>query len=257
MMKKISKEPSGIIKIIFFLVFYILFIFSGPIIRKLGVTPDSMQFTIIIFLVSCGFALLSFLLIKTTKITEKRIKTSLFTNILLVLIAIIVGLLLSGIFETIKEVAKQSLPLIIISILGAISPGVFEEFLLRGLAFKGFYDLLGHKKYRLFKSALFSSVLFGLIHLSNLRYGSLNSVLTQVVYAFAVGLLFSVIRIKFNGLAISIIIHSLIDLSTASTTGPGENSWTSIIIVFAPIAIISAICLVRLDKDYEAAFKHA
>ena len=75
-----------------------------------------------------------------------------------------------------------------------IIPGFFEEIIFRGIFLHGFT-----KSYSTLRSIIYSSVLFGLIHLNP----------WQFVGAFLIGLISAWIFIKTKSIIISILIHML------------------------------------------------
>lgn len=89
----------------------------------------------------------------------------------------------------------------------AFSPSIFfaplyEEFLFRGLLL-GF--LATHTS--ALRVVFLSSVLFGLWHFKNVLWMPIQPVLTQVVYATILGLVFSVITLRQQSLVPAIFLH--------------------------------------------------
>ncbi len=89
-----------------------------------------------------------------------------------------------------------------------ISVGTLEEFFSRYLIFV--YFLEKFKRYT--PSIFFVSLIFALLHISNLFFGSdLYSFIYQIEIAFIIGLILQYIFLKTNNLIIVITIHTLIN----------------------------------------------
>lgn len=236
----------------------IFFIFIGfDLIMKIltkSIAYSSFVSTLPRFIISMVLALSCYRSIKTQKIFEKSLTLSKSTFILLrtlLLLLVFILLMLLGIPSHINQVFDGGIKLIAITFILAISPGVFEEFLVRGLFFAGFLKMFQNNTSKLLYASFLSSLLFGMLHFYNLTEKPFYAVSQQVFYAVAMGLVFSVIRIKFNNLWISIAIHALIDFQPyVSTKISDESNWLPVLIIFLPIAIFSIIVLSKLDKDY-------
>lgn len=93
-----------------------------------------------------------------------------------------------------------------------ISIAVIEELVFRGVLLFLFLDLLRFKKYRYTLTALFTSLVFSLFHLTNLFIGmDVGSVLLQVVYTFLIGGMLAVVMLKTKNIWLCMIIHALFD----------------------------------------------
>lgn len=132
----------------------------------------------------------------------------------------------------------------------ALSAGIYEETLCRGLLFSFFLGLFRSKMQPLLWAAFASSLLFGLLHLAHLFSGqSVPTTLQQVFYAFVVGMAFSVIRISTNGIWVGIVIHSLVDFQPGITTETqGNGNWASTLVIFTPLLIFSVMYLVKVNR---------
>lgn len=99
----------------------------------------------------------------------------------------------------------------------ALTTGLFEELLVRGFAFNSFKECFGNSVSGIKKAIVWSSVLFGLIHVVNLGGYDLASVLTtlsQIISAIIVGMFFALVYVQSKNLLSVIIIHALIDAAT-------------------------------------------
>ena len=138
----------------------------------------------------------------------------------------------------------------------AVGTGIFEESLFRGTFFSVFMANMQYRSrsYQLTRSAIYSSIIFGLIHLTNVIGGNLQAVLQQVVYAMAFGLFLCVIRVMTNTLLWVIIIHTVADWAPATATGSGPtevSSWWLIVGVFGLLMLVSLVYLVKVDRLLE------
>lgn len=92
--------------------------------------------------------------------------------------------------------------------------GIAEEFLCRGWLQNEFIERYGDSKKHIILSILFSSLIFGLIHLSNLLNGQdLISTIMQVIQATSAGLLFGSIYYKTKNIWSVVFLHSVYDFS--------------------------------------------
>ena len=99
-----------------------------------------------------------------------------------------------NIWNNTQNVISGGLELFIPSLLIALSAGIFEEFLVRGLFLSGFLNLFQNNSFKLLLTSLISSILFGLLHLINLIHNPVNAILQQVLYATILGLIFSILN---------------------------------------------------------------
>lgn len=99
----------------------------------------------------------------------------------------------------------------------AFTTGLFEEMLVRGFAYNNFRRCFGSSLEGMKKSAIWSSLLFGAVHVVNLSGFDLASILTtlsQMIYASIIGMFFCIVYIQSKSMWTVIIIHALIDGST-------------------------------------------
>jgi membrane protease YdiL (CAAX protease family) len=94
-------------------------------------------------------------------------------------------------------------------------PSIFEEVVFRGIVLTVFLN-----KYSEFKSIIFSSLGFGLMHLLNLMNGAdFVWVMGQVVWAFILGLFYGYVFVRTRSLLPSMIVHYLGNVFIGSLTG--------------------------------------
>lgn len=90
--------------------------------------------------------------------------------------------------------------------------GIAEEFLCRGWLQNEFIERYGDTKKHIVLSLLFSSLIFGLIHFSNMLAGQdLFTTIVQVIQATSAGLLLSSIYYKTKNIWAVIFLHSIYD----------------------------------------------
>jgi len=87
--------------------------------------------------------------------------------------------------------------------------GLAEEYIFRGLLISLFLKIF-HEN--VFGAVIGSSIMFGLLHLINLRALPIGYVSAQVIFAAAIGIIFGAIYVKTRNLGIVILLHSLRDM---------------------------------------------
>lgn len=257
-MNKVLEKTSWQQKGILFITVYLVYIFSGklfvPILREFNLENNIIIVEITKTLLTLVLSLIIYLFLKDTKILKTKIKLNKSATILLLIFFIV--LLYSLIFsfelpEQIEAVFHVSFNEMLPSFLSALSAGVWEEMLVRGLAVALFFQLFQKEKNVLFLTGIASSVLFGLIHLSNIFMGQdLDATLQQVFYTIGMGLFLVVLRFLFNNLSMAMIAHFLIDfdLGIEKVDALSSNPWLEVLKIFIPLMIISLICLWSLDR---------
>lgn len=135
-------------------------------------------------------------------------------------------------------------------VISMIFVGFLEEIIFRGFLFTAM------NKDNVKIAILVSSVTFGMGHIVNLINGSGANVfsnLLQVVYATAVGFLFTIIFYKSKSLWPCIITHSLVNALSAISNNGILNSSVEIIItlIWSFISIFYAIYIIKIeDVEY-------
>lgn len=87
--------------------------------------------------------------------------------------------------------------------------GLAEEYLFRGIVLGIFLKLLHNNA---LGAVVGSSIMFGLIHLMNLKSLPIGYVSAQVIFAAAIGILFGTIYLKTRNLGIVVALHALRDM---------------------------------------------
>lgn len=156
--------------------------------------------------------ILGILIIKKLKIF-KKINSKIDKKTILISWLFIIYILFNIEIVNIKSNMILNLNLMIIE---GICIGFFEEIVFRGIILSLFLKQWNNNKKEIYFSVIFSSVLFGLIHLLNILSGnSIIEVLYQVIYASIIGIYFSVLLIRTNfNIIWCAILHSLYDIAS-------------------------------------------
>lgn len=133
---------------------------------------------------------------------------------------VIIGLLY--IFVQLPEnrfIAPNPLDFLILALSQLIGVGIFEEVLYRGLISKILLKKLGHSKRGKINACVISSVIFGMVHITNiidiainaehLSVGVILPVVSQIIFATAFGLLNVALFLRSGTLWIPILIHGV------------------------------------------------
>ncbi len=96
--------------------------------------------------------------------------------------------------------------------------GLIEESFFRGLILAIFLSAWGINKKGIYRSVIVSSILFGLVHLTNLLNilkgrDVIIETISQVFYATFLGIFFAAIYLRTKNLWIAVIIHALFDIA--------------------------------------------
>lgn len=139
---------------------------------------------------------------------------------------------------------------ILASFLSAFVIGIFEEVVFRGVVFNYFIFVFRKSNKLILLAGLLSSIIFGLIHITNVLYGGaeLAYTLYQVAYASALGFLFAMVYVRTKSIVAPIFLHTMIDWSDLFFNVAGEPSmsgvsWSSIILTI--IFVISGTLLYK------------
>ncbi len=90
-----------------------------------------------------------------------------------------------------------------------ISIGFFEEIIFRGLILTLLLQKFPKTQKGTFQAVIFSSLIFGFIHLLNLFTGaSFNNTLLQIGYSFLIGMMWAVMYLKTKNIWLIMILHA-------------------------------------------------
>ena len=190
----------------------------------------------------------------TTKIFPHRIQLGTFSKIWGFIFGICLGGLLLLVIILTRTTLMAHSKTFIADTMMALSAGIFEEFLCRGLLFSAFLSAFNQAKYKFTEAALASGIFFGLFHFMNLISGQgIVQTLQQATYAFVIGTIFVSIRLTTNTLLWVVLIHAMIDWQagisvthTASAIAP----WPTFSAVWGTLLVISVIFLISFDGSF-------
>lgn len=208
MEKKTFIIPVGLVGL-----YAVLLVISGRIVQLLSLNSSNSKIfaSVIINFVICAL----FLWLNKKYIRVKidfKFTFSFFKKhkILATVLAIIIILIVIG--------NVKNLPL---ALMVSLQAGIVEEVICRGIISKYIYNGLNkvEEKRRIWISAIFSGLAFGMLHFINLFRQGLLPTINQVIAAAAIGMLFGVIYLVYKNLFRTIFIHFLNDFWIIAVTG--------------------------------------
>ncbi|MGN1388260.1 MAG: lysostaphin resistance A-like protein [Bulleidia sp.] len=134
-------------------------------------------------------------------------------------------------------------------VLLAGAAGIFEETMVRGYAADVIYRWTSKCRYPVLLAGVLTSLLFGLLHLSNLHGDNAAQVWIQVFYACMIGLALYSLRMISGSIALPVITHILIDLQPG--LGDGVTASAPFLLyaeIFLPLGVFS-LCYLFLLED--------
>ena len=142
--------------------------------------------------------------------TEKKMK---FVDSVLLGLPMLIVILIN-IYFNYSSLETINYPNLINLLLYCTFIGIGEEFLCRGFLQNEFIERFGDSKKHILLSILFSSLIFGLMHITNVLTGqSLFETIMQVLQATSIGILFGSIYYKSKNIWSVIFLHGLYDFS--------------------------------------------
>lgn len=142
--------------------------------------------------------------------TEKKMK---FVDSVLLGLPMLIVILIN-IYFNYSSLETINYPNLINLLLYCTFIGIGEEFLCRGFLQNEFIERFGDSKKHILLSILFSSLIFGLMHISNVLTGqSLFETIMQVLQATSIGILFGSIYYKSKNIWSVIFLHGIYDFS--------------------------------------------
>ena len=163
-------------------------------------------------------------------------------------------LIMNGNLQSIISLSKSSQKIIISCFAIALGAGIFEEYFIRGYLFNLFQRIFNKynlKKYRLILVSTITSLIFGILHLTNLDIDPSKAVFQQVFYATCLGFIFSATRIAFNSISVGAFLHFLLDLQVTVYQPLTVDTWLNVITLFLPIAVISIMLIISMDRSLD------
>lgn len=240
---QLIKQGNGLKKCIIFICVMITYLCSGALLVKFGLKETDQVFMIIHVVIAIILLVIMLMTIRTTKITTERIGFRRHTRLplLVMTIVMILLMLIDNVLPNFVQVFHHPATILMVT-LTAVMAGVFEELSCRGLLFSGLLTFSQNSRHPLISSAIWSSLIFGCLHLFNIisEGQGVEVTVQQVFYATVIGVFFAAIRVAANGLLIPIILHSMIDFTPNITSvSSSVMDWTSLLIVFIPILVVA------------------
>ena len=125
---------------------------------------------------------------------------------------------------------------------GSIGVGFCEELATRGLLLVGFRGTLSERRVW-----LWTSLLFGLMHLPNAVFGAGPAAIVQVGLAFLSGTTLYLLRRGTGSLFLAMALHGFWDFTSFVDDG---GSWIAFVnVAVALVSVVIALRLTRLDRD--------
>jgi hypothetical protein len=120
--------------------------------------------------------------------------------------------------------------LILLFVMENLLAGFTEEMCVRGLMFPLIVKANNNRRQIILISALLSSIIFGLLHYSNLKNqpGNFEGITSQVVFGFAIGMYFCGLLLRTENILVPAVMHGLFNI----TFGPKN-------IMLTPVSNIS------------------
>ncbi len=146
---------------------------------------------------------------------------------------------------------------IVLFVVYCISVGVFEEVVFRGIIFPLFLLATKTKKNSVFLAVLYSSLLFGLVHIVNLFSGSnAFAVIAQIGYTFLIGAMCAISLYVTGNLLVCILLHTVYDLGGMMITcsvasGYGWDTATVIITVVLGVIVATYMSVIAVKAKPE------
>ena len=132
-------------------------------------------------------------------------------------------------------------------VLQCIFIGIFEETVFRGAVFLIILEKRRYTSKQIFWSTVFSSAIFGGIHLINLLSGAgVGPTVLQVGYSFLIGGMCAVVLLKTRNIWLCALLHAVYDVCGLLLPTLGQGSWwdTGTVIFTALLAIATAVYIV-------------
>lgn len=125
-------------------VIYAIFLISNIVIEYIPIEDTSILKSVLQLGFNCILAWSSYLIVRTFKLTNDTLLTSRITSVWLTILGIIIVLFLlivTNVPQNIKDIFSGGLNLLVNSFLVAVAAAIFEEFLVRLLAFSAFLEI--------------------------------------------------------------------------------------------------------------------
>ena len=159
----------------------------------------------------------------------------------------------------------KALPRLIFAFICNMGVGMYEESTLRGTLFNSFRYRFGESRKGIVKAILISSIVFGLLHFSNLIPSPTRVIATisQVIYAIAIGCCLACVYYITDSIWVVSVLHGLIDFTSEfwdcfinSDTGLAVQKATEDITLFEGIygvsvtVVCAVIAFIQLRREF-------
>lgn len=214
-MKRIKKEKRNI----YFYFITMIVVFTAvsllcdvlPVLIARNINYSKYGSELLVEMLFALVILIIMLLFKNSYVfTEKKMKF--WDSVLLgIPMLILIGINLYGSAPSLNNVNMSNLFNLLLL---CVFIGIAEEFLCRGWLQNEFIERFGDNKKHIILSIVFSSLIFGFMHLSNILVGqSLFQTIMQIIQATSIGILFGSIYYKSKNIWSVIFLHGLYDFS--------------------------------------------
>jgi uncharacterized protein len=178
---------------------------------------------------------------------------------------IVTVFIMIGISQNWNTYLNTEFELLILFAMSTITVGIVEELTFRGTVLPLFIKSLKESRQPILLSAILSSLMFGLVHFTNLlsQPENLFGITSQVFFASAIGVFFCGLMVRTENILIPCMIHALINFSFGvselnqaieevsqieETTGINWNSVIPTTIFFSFIFIGGIYMILKTDK---------
>ncbi len=121
--------------------------------------------------------------------------------------------------------------------------GLFEETFFRGVVFIGFLNKRRDTVLKRFLAIVFSSAVFGVVHLVNIFLGaSPGAVFLQIGYSFLIGAMCSVVLMKTSNLWLCVALHAIYNFCGALVPDCGKGTiWEPVTVTVTVIIALATL----------------
>ncbi|HPG42719.1 MAG TPA: CPBP family intramembrane metalloprotease [Acholeplasmataceae bacterium] len=138
-----------------------------------------------------------------------------------------------------------------------LSIGFFEEILFRGILLFVLLDIFSNRKYGVLLAIVFSSLIFGSLHILNVFEGaSMNVIIEQIGYSFLMGMLWAVMYLKTKNVWLVMLLHATYNFfgQVMFELGTVNNRFDTVTVVITIIlaigvAVYSVLLLKGMKQD--------
>lgn len=228
-------KRNGALAVILFIVYL-----SQNILRNIFVNMLAVNELVATLSTVVAFCVLALLLVKKDNYFKVRCK-----NKTCITYIIIVTLILSiiNLFPFNLSIGPSTLSVLVTMLF----VGLMEELIFRGCVYKICEEKWGDQK-----AVIFSSILFGVIHIINILNEDILMVVLQMAYTTSIGIVFAILIYKKQGIILCIIAHAIVNLTGnlgATETVYKEIIFTIMCAVFAIIMIFRFNLLKKANRN--------